>query len=225
MDKEISIFLLDESNNIKSEIKIFKPNTYESLISKLKFEIPNLPQYYNISYQSKENSIIEIHNNKDYKSAGNIFFIKQIDIKDLKKSIFSLNYNQLSESKQEFLDEKFNCYICSEQIKNENPLFCYSCQKNFHYKCLEKWEKKSISQNKILSCPNCRKELPLKEWKQRLDYEESRKNEANMMNIIKQFKDSNDIIQKMHKKDLDKLKNDKIDIDEKFKIFKKISSI
>ena len=48
-----------------------------------------------------------------------------------------MNYNKLSESKQDILDEKYNCYICNSNIKNENPYFCYICQKIFHEKCLK----------------------------------------------------------------------------------------
>ena len=71
-------------------------------------------------------------------------------------------------------------------IKHENPFFCYSCQKLFHHKCLENWDKQRHQQHKNLCCPNCRNELPLKKWKEKLNYEESRKSEAEIMERMTQ---------------------------------------
>ena len=225
MEKNINIILIDESNNIKGEKIIKKPPSFNKFISSLKKEFPDLPIYYKIIFQSKENDLKDINNDREYKLAENIIFIKQVNEIDLDKSIFSLNYNQLPESKQDFLDERFNCFICSDSIKKEDPPFCYICQKNFHYKCLEKWEKRSISQNKILNCPNCRNQLPLKKWKKRLNFEEIRQNEANMMNEIKKCKEKNDIFQKIiNIKELEKLEREDTEIDEKFDAFKKITS-
>ena len=55
--------------------------------------------------------------------------------------MLSINYKKLPESKQEKLDEKYSCTLCSGIIKKENPNFCYQCQKIFHDKCLKKWDK------------------------------------------------------------------------------------
>ena len=223
--EKISIFWIDESNNIKGEKMIERPRIYNQFISSLKKEFPNLPNNYKIFCQSNGNDLNEINSDKEYKFAKNIFFIKEINQNDLDKSVFSLNYSKLSEEKQELLDERFNCFICSNLIKNEAPPFCYICQKNFHYKCLEKWENINISQNKTLSCPNCRNELPLIKWKKRLNFEEIRQNEANMMNELKKFKDRNDIFQKIiNKKEFEKLENNETNIEEKFDVFKKLTS-
>ena len=39
---------------------------------------------------------------------------------------------KLAESKQDILDEKYNCNICTIIIKKEKPYLCYKCQKIFH---------------------------------------------------------------------------------------------
>lgn len=225
MEKKISIILIDETNNIKGEKIIKKPNSYNEFISSLKKEFPQLPTYYKILFQTKENDLKEINDDREYILADSVFFIKEINKNDLGKSIFSLNYNKLSESNQELLDERFKCFICSELIKNEDPPFCYICQKNYHYLCLEKWEETNNSLDKILSCSNCRNEMALDEWKKRLNFEELRQNEANMMNEIKKYKDRNDIFQKiMNVKELEKLESDETNIEEKFDVFKKLTS-
>ena len=102
----------------------------------------------------------------------------------MSESSFSVNYNNLSESKRDILDEKYNCFICSENIKNEKPLFCYICQKIFHNKCLQNWDNKRHMQNEQLTCPNCRNELALEQWRQKLDFIDIKNNEAKIMNEL-----------------------------------------
>ena len=72
------------------------------------------------------------------------------------QSVFEKNYNQISESKKEVLNQKYNCGICLEIIKHENPFLCYQCQKIFHHSCLQFWDSKQKQMNRRLSCPNCR---------------------------------------------------------------------
>ena len=36
-------------------------------------------------------------------------------------------------------------------------------------------------------CPNCRDELPLKEWKEKVNYNDNRKKEAEFMNKINEY--------------------------------------
>ena len=114
--------------------------------------------------------------------------IKDIDIifagkNKGEKSVFTVKYNKLSESKPGIIDEKYNSYIYDSNIKNENPYFSYICQKNFYEKCLKDWERKRIEANEVLNCPNCRNELELKDWKKKLDFKDNSKNEAKNMNI------------------------------------------
>ena len=124
---------------------------------------------------------------------GNILFISEIDKDIYNQSLYEFNYNKLSESKQEILDDKYNCILCSIIIKNENPYLCYKCQKIFHEKCLKDWDNKCISQKKILSCPNCRNELPLDKWNKKLDFENIRKDEANIICKINEYKLNNNL--------------------------------
>ena len=63
---------------------------------------------------------------------NNILFIREKNKKDLKQSLFEINYNKLSESKRDILDDKYNCILCLILIKNENPFLFYKCQKKFH---------------------------------------------------------------------------------------------
>ena len=111
----------------------------------------------------------------------------------MEKSIFSLNYDKLSESAQDILDEKFNCNICSIIIKNQKPYFCYKCQKIFHEKCLKDWDNKCKLQNKNLGCPNCRNKLPIENWNRKLDYEDNRVDKANLLNKINEYELNNNM--------------------------------
>ena len=109
---------------------------------------------------------------------------------NLDLSLFQINYNKLPESSQEKLDEKYNYILCEIIIKNENPYLCYKCQKIFHEKCLKYLDNKYKSQNKTLTCPNCRNELPLDEWNKKLNYEENRKDFANLLDQLNKLSDN-----------------------------------
>ena len=185
MSGKINIFLLDKSNNLVEEIDIIKPKAYEHLNTTLKTNLKKLPEFFTLFYLSSSNKEIEIHSNEEYQLLKDTLFIREIEKIDLQKSIFDIAYDKLDESKRDIFDEKYNCYICTENIKHENPLFCYICQKIFHFKCLENWSKQKQKLNEKLKCPFCSKELPLEEWKQKLDYEENRKNDAEIINQLK----------------------------------------
>ena len=109
---------------------------------------------------------------------------------NLDQSLFQINYNKLPESSQEKFDEKYNCILCEIIIKNENPYLCYKCQKIFQEKCLKDWDNEWISQNKTLTCPNCNNELPLDEWNKKLNYEENRKDFANLLDQLNKLSDN-----------------------------------
>ena len=211
MSNKVDIFLLDITNNIIEEKNIIKPNTFQDLLISIKNNFKQLPESFNIFYQSSNNNEIIVNNNEKYKSIGDILFIRKSEQNNLDKSVFSLNYDKLSESKQDILDEKYNCSICFKIIKNENPLFCYICQKNFHKKCLEDWDKKSRLKNLKLSCPNCRNELPLEQWKPKLDFEDNRKNDAEMINLLLNKNNNNN-----NNNIIDELKNENIKLKEKY---------
>ena len=157
----------------------------------IKNSFKNLPKYYKIFYQTENNNEKIIINNEDYKLSKDILFIHEIAPVDLGQSIFSFNYDKLSESKQDILDEKFSCSICNENIKNEKPLLCYRCQKIFHKKCLENWEKNCFKDNKRFNCPYCKNDLPLKDWKEKINYEEERKNTSEIMKKLNEQENNN----------------------------------
>ena len=172
MSSQLDIILLDNLNDIIEEITIKRPESFKELNTILKNNFKNLPEKYAIFFPSSDNTTIEIHNEKDYKLSNDILFIRKIEPEDLNDSVFEINYHKLPEAKRELWDEKYTCSICSDFIKNEKPYYCYICQKIFHHKCLENWGKKRNSLNEILNCPYCRNELPLEQWKEKMDYEE-----------------------------------------------------
>ena len=187
MEINIDVLLFDISNNIIEETSLEKPETYEKLLETLRIKLKKLPNQFEIFIQSINGKDVIINDNQNYKLINDIIFIREINNDDLGKSIFQINYDKLSESNQNILDERFSCSICLEKIKNEKPLFCYKCQKIFHNNCLNDWDKKMKLQNKNLSCPNCRNELPLEKWIHKLDFEDNRKNEADKMNKFSQY--------------------------------------
>ena len=184
---KIDVFLLDNSNNTKEEILIMKPINYQELLIQLKANFKNIKEYFEIFILDKNNKEIKIDNEEKYKKIEDILFIREINKMILEQSIFDINYNKLSESKQEILDEKYNCILCSIIIKKEKPYFCYKCQKIFHEKCLNDWDKKCKLQNKNIIFPNCRNELPLEKWNKKIDYEDNRKDDANTMNKLEEY--------------------------------------
>ena len=181
---DLDIIVLDNSNNIIEETSLKKPKTYQELVEIIKNKLKKLPNNFNIFYQSPNNKDIIIHSNKEYNLSVNILFVREIKENKLNQSI---NYDNLSDSKLDLLDERYSCLLCSELIKHENPLFCYSCQKIFHKKCLKNWDAKRNSINEILNCPNCRKELPLEQWEPKLDFEEKRIKDTEILDKLNHY--------------------------------------
>ena len=118
---EIDIFLLDNSNNTKEEISMIKPNNYKNFLKQLRQNFKNLPSKYELFILDKNNEEIKINKEESFKKIQDILFIREINEDFLEESLFSINYNKLSESKQEILDEKYNCNICLKIIKKEKP--------------------------------------------------------------------------------------------------------
>ena len=161
----MEIFILDDLNNIKEQLSIQKPKSYEQFLQEIniKFQIIS----YDIFIVDKDNKEIKIDNN-NYKLIKDIVFIRELDNDILEKSIFSINYDKLPESKRDVIDEKYNCKLCEIIIKNENPYLCYECQNIFHEKCLKELDNECKTQNKKLECPSCNNILPIEKWKKNL---------------------------------------------------------
>ena len=210
---KLDIFLLDQSNNTKKEFNILKPKTYKDLLNQLGQKYKNISNF-DLFIFDKKNNEIKINNESKFNLLNNILFIREKQENNLKldQSIFEINYNKLSESRQEILDEKYSCILCSIIIKNENPFLCYKCQKIFHEKCLKDWDKKCKSQNKKLICPNCRNELSIENWNKKINYEDNRKEDGNLMNKYNKLKNKiikqNELIQKYEIK-LQQMKEEK----------------
>ena len=185
MEKNLNIILLDKSNFKKEKITHKRPYNFDELLILIKQSFKNLPENYNIFYKSKNGLDMNIEDNNGYKLASNIIFIKENnDLSESSDSLFTMNYKMLSETQQEELDEKYNCIICEMSIKNESPLLCYQCQKIFHKKCLDDWNNKCKNLNINFNCPKCKYEMPLKDWKEKVNYEEERKNTGDILNKL-----------------------------------------
>jgi len=108
-------------------------------------------------------------------------------------------------------------------------IFVIYAKKYFIIKC---WDKVRRLHHKILNCPNCRNELPLNQWKQKLDFEEDRKKVADVLNKINKYKLSSDLnnnINMINEKRINKLKSQNISqnntIENYIKYIEKISLI
>ena len=176
----INIVLLDKSNNIKEDITIIKQKFSGELLQQIIQKFKDPPENYEIFILDKNNNQIKIDNEAKYNLIKDILFIRESE-NLLEESTFQLNYNRLPEFKQDLLEKKFKCIMCLEIVKKEKPYLCNKCEQIFHEKCLKDWDKTCKLQNNNLTCPNCRNELPLEKWEIKLDYEENRFNEGQLM--------------------------------------------
>ena len=223
---EIDIILLDNLNKIKEEINMIKPASYQELIALIKQNFKNMPKNYEIFILDKDNKEIKINDDENYKLIKDHLFIGELDKKKSKLSMFGKIYVNLTESGQDKLDQLYMCIFCSNIIKNEKPYLCYKCQKIYHEKCLKDWEQKCMFENKDFHCPHCRNILALNNWHKKLDYEETRKAHAILINQITEYKKNinmNKNINKIKDKKINELiKNYENYVEKTNKIFKNI---
>ena len=142
---------------------------------------------------------------------------------NIAQSVFEKNYKQIPESKKEILNQKYNCGVCLEIVKYENPYLCYECQKIFHHSCLKHWDERQKQLNKVLSCPNCRNESPIENWKVLRNYDEKRTKDALILNNLGKSFNTKVYIDKsmnLFKLILNKLKNihPKIESEKNYKL-------
>ena len=213
MSDNTIVCLLDNLNKKLEEEKTIKtPKTYQELVTQIKNEYKKLPNDYTIFYLTNNKSEVIINENDDeYKLSRDLIFVRQKEEIKIKESLYNKIYNMLPESSKEFIDEIYNCFICNDNIKNENPYFCYICQKIFHINCLGDWNKQKQSKNEVLNCPNCRNELPLELWKQQLNFEEKKSRAAEIMNMINEYELANNLnnnLNYINEKIIKQLKNE-----------------
>ena len=198
MSSNFKIILVDKYLNIIKEYRIPRPKLLEDI---KKYLEKSISKNVTILQGLDIGSNYEIKNQLEYDLyAGRELYVRKNEGENISESIWTRNFNKLSESKKEIISQKYTCSICLELIKNEKPYFCYVCQKIFHYKCLENWEKQQNESDNTLSCPNCRNKLPLKDWKEKRDFEDIRLNDANIMSKMNEgFINNNQYIEKSNK--------------------------
>ena len=126
---KINIFLLDNINNIKEELNIIKPISYKEFLIQITQKFKIIQDKYEIFILDKTNKAIKINNETDYNTIEDILFIREIYKNTSEQSIYGINFNILDETKKDILASKYSCSICKNIIKNEEPYFCYKCQK------------------------------------------------------------------------------------------------
>ena len=103
----LCVFILNSSNNTKGELNIIKPKTFKDLLNILKKRIKTLSDNFTLFIYDKNNNEININNDEKYNTIEDILFLRELDKKrKLIPSIFEMNYDKLSESQQEILEQK-----------------------------------------------------------------------------------------------------------------------
>ena len=189
----MDIILFDSSNNYKEQVNVIKPKTYQNLLVQIKKNIKNIPKVYELFILDEYNKEINIDNDENINLIEDILFIREIDKNNIEKSIISGHYNSLSDSIQEKLEGKYNCLLCEIFIKDEDPYLCQQCNSIFHQNCLKQWDNQSKLENRNLTCPKCRNQLPIENWNKKLKYEEHRIDDSYLINIINEYKIKNNM--------------------------------
>ena len=71
----LNIFLLDNLNNKREEIKIPKPKTYKVLLNQIKQKLPNTS--FELLIRDKDNKDMIINNEEKYKKIEDVLFIRE----------------------------------------------------------------------------------------------------------------------------------------------------
>ena len=212
MDEKLHLIVLDLSGITIEVTKIKKPKTFDKLKISIKYELKNVPNNYQIFYQKDGKNIEIVNDDETYLKSKDILFVKEVD-----KSKPNLLLEKYSSSKREILEDRYGCAICQDNDENEEEedkgkiLLCYQCQKVFHERCLKEWEESSKSMNKNFQCPNCRYELPLNYWAEKVNYEDEKKYEKKLFNELNEnkLKDNvNENINRILEKEFNDLKQE-----------------
>ena len=211
MDEKLYLIVLDLSGITIEVTKIKKPKTFDKLKVSIKYELKNVPNNYQIFYQKDGKNIEIVNDDETYLKSKDILFVKEVD-----KLKPDLSLEKFSSSKREILEDRYSCVICKDDDENEDEdkgkmLLCYQCQKVFHELCLEKWKERCESRHMNFHCPNCRYELPLNDWVEKVNYEDEKKYEKKLFKELneKKLKDNvNENINRIHEKKYNDLKQE-----------------
>ena len=166
----LNILLFNQSDYLIEELRIEKPKTYNDLLDNISKLIEHLPNNYEIYFLNNHQNML-LNNKENYKLVKNIIFINEINNPD------ELVLSQSKKEEKNEIEDKYTCNICREKITEDKPLLCYQCQVIYHKKCLKKWNKACSLQQVDFSCPKCKFNLPLSDWKEKINYEEEINNE------------------------------------------------
>ena len=167
----LNILLFNQSDYLIEEVRIEKPKTYNDLLDNILKLIKYLPNNYEIYFLNNHQNML-LNNKENYKLVKNIIFINEINNQD------ELVLSQSQKEEKNEIEDKYTCSICKEKITEDKPLLCYQCQAIYHKKCLKKWDKACILQQVDFSCPKCKFNLPLSDWKEKINYKEEINNES-----------------------------------------------
>ena len=213
----INVYLIDEFYNIIEALNLLKPKTYSSLLDTINSESKNLFKEYEIFFEDNNKENI-ISNDEDYAKVKDKDVLYIRDVGEFQKS-----FHKLSDSMNINFEDKYSCIICKEIIQNENPLFCYRCQKLYHKNCLNKWKTTQESLHKVLTCTTCKYKLDFKKWESIKDYEYKKEKEEKTTKIIEECYKNRTQLRKIFKnllneimeiKSLLQIKNKKITINQ-----------
>ena len=113
---KINNLLSNVLNGNKEEFNLNKPKTFQELLTQIKQNLKNIPEYYEIFYLDKNNKEIKVDSEEKYNIIEDIIFIRG---KDDNKTVDNkldenINNNQIIEKNQKINDSKD-----SDEIKNE----------------------------------------------------------------------------------------------------------
>ena len=212
---ELNLIRLDSSYSKKEEIQMKKPKSFKELKEFLEQKLNISPEYVDIFSFNEKNEEIRINNENNYKKIKDIIFILEINEEQLVQSSIEINNKDLDESRLNNSSYINICTICTIEIKQENIAKCNKCNKIFHEKCLEKWNKECELKGNPFTCPLCRDETPFEQWEKIrfTKYEIFRNYAINLMRAIKEYIQDNNkksnIIQ-MKEKEINELNEIKI---------------
>ena len=107
----INIIVIDELYNIMESINLNKPKTYSDLLTIIKNKSKKLSNDYHIFYLTDDYKEKIILNEKEYSSANDLLYIRNIE--ESEQSTV-----KLEESLNNIYEDKNLCIICREIIKD-----------------------------------------------------------------------------------------------------------